>query len=121
MIDPVELTQTRVFARLAAADLGCPVYGDPLGGKDRPYAAIDVRISGREGVLELHVWSDYRGEKEALAILNAAYPHLHRRRLVSEQGVAVMAIHQETAVQIEENGSVRHGQASYRLLVRQRA
>ncbi|GAB5387084.1 MAG: hypothetical protein Alpg2KO_00520 [Alphaproteobacteria bacterium] len=120
MIDPVELIQKRTFARLNVEEFGYPIYGDPPKDAPLPYAAIDVSVKGRDGVLEVHVWSEYRGEKEALEILNAAFPLLHRRRLVSEQGVTAMAIHQETEVQIEENGSVRHGRAIYKLLVRQR-
>lgn len=120
LMDPTALILTRAFEHLAAADLDCPIFGEPPADTEMPYAALDVAVEGRRGSLEVHVWSAYRGEAEALAILGRAHTLLHDRRLVSQDGVAVWVIHESTRVMVEDAGAVRHGLSVFTLLISQR-
>lgn len=121
MTDQVWPVQRAIYSRLATANpLICEgrVFDAPEDGTQKPYVEIgDVNpiaddatgSDGFETVVTLHVWSDYRGNKEAIDIIGQIRSALHQKTL-DETGLSSCSCYlRGSQVFDDPNGITRHG------------
>lgn len=70
---------------------------------------------GARQIMALHVWSRYRGRKEALAILNAVHALLHYGNLTVTGHNAVACRWRDSAIMLDDDGLTYHGIAHYQI------
>lgn len=73
--------------------------------------------SGAESTVTLHVWSQYRGSKEAKDIQGLIYQALHRYELPVNGYQLVTIDFEYSDVVLDADGKTRHGICRYRSLV----
>jgi len=102
------------------------VYDDVPEGTAYPYVVIgddtavnsgSKTIDGNEHTLNIHVWSRYRGKKEAVEIMERIYTLLHNVD-ISLSGASLINIRQEfNTVLVDADGITRHGIIRFRAVV----
>src|SRR5690606_34355650 len=103
------------------------VYDDvPQSASSFPYVVIgeDTHIPwdtddsvGSESTITLHVWSRYRGKKEAKDIQGLIYQALNRYELAVDGFHLVTLEFDYSDVLLDADGHTRHGVCRYRALV----
>jgi len=121
-----EALQQAVFDRLSGYPGMPTVYDDVPKGAAFPYVAIgeDTHIPwdtddsvGSESTVTLHVWSRYRGKKEAKQIQGLIYDALNRHELVVAGFVVVTLEFVYSDVLLDPDALTRHGVQRFRALV----
>jgi hypothetical protein len=120
--------QQASFDRLSSYPGMPTVYDDVPTGAAFPYVVIgeDTHIPfdtddslGSESTVTFHVWSRYRGKKEAKEILGLIYEALTRQAL-SVVGHDLITIEFDYSdVLLDPDGITRHGVSRFRWLVEQ--
>lgn len=121
--------QTAIYQKLSLA-LAVPVYDhvpqvDDAGDNgDYPYVRIESprdnendtdNDTGFDTTIQLHVWSRYRGNKEAAELQAQIYNALHRQDL-TVTGYGVSDVHQEfSEIMLDPDGITRHGVQRFRI------
>lgn len=73
--------------------------------------------NGFEAILNIHVWSRYRGRKETKEIQKAIYDALHNTTLVVS-GYDTIVIQQQSALTLlDPDGKTRHGVQALKVLI----
>jgi hypothetical protein len=94
MSDPSVAFQTAIYTQLDA-QLSVPVYDSVPQSATYPYVTIDYQDSSRanwlsdrkdEKTMYFAVWSDYRGQKEVLAIMSELDTLLNNQRFTLSTG-----------------------------------
>lgn len=113
-----EAVQKAVYDKLVAALPAVPVYDYPTPDAATPFAVIasqDVKPDdtlaqlGYRHQLKIQFWSSYRGQKEVLELLDAAWLALHGATLALDAGHAIVCrcASQESA--LDDDGLSRRG------------
>ena len=102
------------------------VYDDVPEGATYPYVVIGEQtavnfgsktLDGLEYTLTIHVWSQYRGRKEAKEIMEKIYDVLHESSL-SVTGASLVNLRQEFETSlVDSDGITRHGVMRFRAVV----
>lgn len=120
--------QKTVFAALNAALVGppvVPVLDEVLDNQPLPYVRIgeltgtewDTDNSlGRETTLTVHSWSEYRGMKELLEIMDKIKLALHNVNLVVTGEIFVLCFWEFSETMLDSDGLTRHGVQRFRLI-----
>ena len=83
-------------------------------------APFDTKTSiGREATVSLHVWSSYRGRKEAEQVLKAIYDVLHRQTLTVSGYSFILGQFIGSESFIDADGITRHGVCRFRFTLDQ--
>jgi hypothetical protein len=94
MSDPSVAFQTAIYTQLDA-QLSVPVYDSVPQSATYPYVTIDYQDSSRanwlsdrkdQKIMYFAVWSDYRGQKEVLAIMSELDTLLNNQRFTLSTG-----------------------------------
>jgi hypothetical protein len=94
MSDPSVAFQTAIYTELDA-QLSVPIYDSVPQSATYPYVTIDYQDSSRanwlsdrkdEKTMYFAVWSDYRGQKEVLAIMSELDTLLNNQRFTLSTG-----------------------------------
>jgi hypothetical protein len=118
--------QGAVYSALATALAPVKVYDDPPQGSAYPYVVIgddacaDASTKTDEGEdidLTIHVWSRYRGKKEAKEILAAIKDALHDQPLSATGWGLVMARFEFSSVFPDPDGLTMHGVSRFRFVL----
>ena len=133
MTDFASAIQTDIYEVLNAG-LSYPVYDDvpflPEGAptENFPYVVIgddtlvpfdnDTQI-GVEATLTIHVWSKYRGRKEAKDIQGEIYTLLNRASLTIAGYDVVDILFEFSETFVENDGNTRHGVQRFRITVQE--
>lgn len=125
----VELQKTIYTALNSDATLSAMitgVYDDVPEGSTYPYVVIGEQtavnfgsktLDGLEHTLTVHVWSQYRGRKEAKEIMERIYNILHESNL-SVTGANLVNLRQEfETTLVDSDGITRHGIMRFRAVV----
>ena len=125
----VELQKTIYTALNSDATLSAMitgVYDDVPEGSTYPYVVIGEQtavnfgsktLDGLEYTLTVHVWSQYRGRKEAKEIMERIYNILHESNL-SVTGANLVNLRQEfETTLVDSDGITRHGIMRFRAVV----
>jgi len=108
--------------------IGAPtrLYDSVPASATFPYVTLgDVQLrdfdtkdaSGFEQTLILHVWSRYRGRKEAKEIMQAVYDALHQQPLTIAGARFVDCRLQNASLAMDQDGLTLHGILRFRLIV----
>lgn len=125
--------QEAVYTLLAADTnlqnyIGAParLYDSVPASATFPYVTLgDVQLrdfdtkdqSGLEQILYFHVWSRYRGRKEAKEIMQALYDVLHQQALTVAGARFVDCRLQNASLGMDQDGLTLHGLLRFRLIV----
>ena len=118
--------QKAVYAALSAA-LMVPVYDDIPEGTSPPYVVIgDIAeegdyshdTDGRQALVTVHVWSAYRGMKEAREIGGEIISALHFKELTVTGYRPVPLVLEFFDVLRDPGGTLRHGILRFRAWIR---
>lgn len=103
-----------------------PVYDNVPQGAEPPYIVLGEAVNamndtdGYNGfniLYPIHVWSEYRGKAETLAIQTLIYKALHRGKF-SLSGYTCIAVTQESIQVLNDpDGITRHGVQQFRILM----
>lgn len=97
MADPTVAVHKAIYTALSA-DLTIPVYDHVPQKASYPYVEILRHVSTQrdslvaqkdEIVTYLTVWSDYKGQKQVLTVMEEIYNSLHRKKLTLDAGEMV--------------------------------
>lgn len=123
--------QTAVYQKLSSdtnVTSLAPVLDDVGEFQDYPYITIgedvinewdtDTTLGG-DASITIHVWSRYKGRKEAKEIMGAIYNSLHRQQLTAAGYDIVMANYTTETSFLDSDGLTRHGVQTYRILIDQ--
>lgn len=124
-----EALHKAVFDKLTA-DLATPVYDHVPPNASFPYVVIgeDTHVPfdtddslGSESTITIHVWSRYRGKKEAKQIQGEVYDALTRQELTVEDHDLVTIEFEYSDVVLDPDGQTRHGVQRFRAVVERSA
>jgi hypothetical protein len=116
--------QEAVFERLAAQP-NLTVYDDVPKNKTFPYVVVgeDTHVPfdtddslGAESTVTIHVWSRYRGKKEAKDIQGVVYDALTRQDLTIAGYDLITIEFDYSDVMLDADGITRHGVQRFRFL-----
>lgn len=102
------------------------VYDDVPEGTGFPYVVIGEdtatnigtnTVDALEHTLTLHVWSQYRGRKEAKQIMSRIYEILHNADLSATDAVLVNLRQEFETTLVEADGLTRHGVMRFRAVM----
>lgn len=114
--------QAAIFAQVST--LGYPTYDHVPQGADFPYVVIgddtaqpyDTDDSvGAETTCTIHVWSRYRGRKEAKDICAAIYGKLHRKDFPVAGAALIECQAEFEQTLLDPDGLTRHGIIRFRI------
>lgn len=117
--------QKAIFTALTAA-LSVSVYDHVPDGAEMPYVVLDSQqarpnepLSSRrdEVMVYLTVWTKYRGQAQALGILNTIYDTLHQARLPMEAGRLVRSYVVRKWTEPDLSEEIHKGKATVRAIV----
>jgi hypothetical protein len=120
--------QQAIFDALTAYPGMPAVYDDVPTNAEYPYVALgeDTHIPfdtddslGAESTLTIHVWSRYRGKKEAKDIQALVYAALTRQALYVEDHDLITIEFEYSDVTLDPDGITRHGVQRLRSLCEQ--
>ena len=121
--------QKAVFDKLnndAAVTALAPVLDDVDESQSFPYVSIGedvinewdtVSDSGGDASITIHVWSRYKGRKQAKEIMGKVYDSLHRQQLTAAGYDVVMSNFETETSFLDSDGLTRHGVQTYRILI----
>lgn len=125
-----EALQAAVFDRLDGYPGIDRVYDDVPKNANFPYVVIgeDTHVpfdtddsTGCEATITIHVWSRYRGKKEAKQIQGLIYEALNREPLILEDHSLVTIEFEYSDVLLDPDGITRHGVQRFRAIVERSA
>lgn len=103
-----------------------PIYDNVPQGAEPPYIVLGEAINAMDDtdgyngfniLYPIHVWSEYRGKAETLAIQSLIYKALHRGKF-SLSGYTCIAVTQESSQVLNDpDGITRHGVQQFRILM----
>lgn len=97
---------------LADSDFPFVVIGeDDIEGDDTD-TSLGFQIEA-----EIHVWSRYRGRKEAKDIQGLVYDALHRQTLTVAGFAFVDCVFEESRTVLDPDGKTRHGISIFRVMI----
>ena len=123
--------QTIIYSTLSGdsnltSTLGAGVYDDVPEGSSFPYVVLGEEtamdygtndVDGSENTLTIHVWSQYKGSKEAQNILDRIHTLLHDSSL-SVSGFNLINLRFEFSdILRDPDGVTRHGVSRYRAIM----
>lgn len=124
-----EALHQAVFERLSD-ELSTPVYDDVPRNAAFPYVVVgeDTHVPfdtddslGSESTITIHVWSRYRGKKEAKQLQGLIYDALTRQELTVEDHDLVTIEFEYSDVVLDPDGQTRHGVQRFRAVVERSA
>lgn len=127
MSDAALEVQTAVLTQLIA-QLTCPIYDHVPEDTNFPYVTIgqdtqdDWSGEGFEGethTLTIHIWSQYRGRKEAKDLMKEIKDALHEQSLTLTGHSLVLLRWEFADTVLEEDGRTYHGTQRFRALTQE--
>lgn len=124
-----EALHEAVFDRLSG-QLSTPVYDNVPKNASFPYVVIgeDTHVPfdtddslGSESTVTIHVWSRYRGKKEAKQIQGEIYDALTRQELELDGYDLITIEFEYSDVLLDPDGITRHGVQRFRAIVERSA
>lgn len=124
-----EALHQAVFERLSD-ELSTPVYDDVPRNAAFPYVVVgeDTHVPfdtddslGSESTVTIHVWSRYRGKKEAKQIQGEIYDALTRQELTVEDHDLITIEFEYSDVVLDPDAQTRHGVQRFRAVVERSA
>jgi hypothetical protein len=113
-----------IYAALVAAPpIGAGVYEAAPQGADYPHIEIDggraydwsaQLLRGEETLVEIHVWSRYRGHKEARELLGKIKDRLHEQPLSLTGATFIDMRFEDLELFTDADGMTRHGIIRFR-------
>lgn len=103
-----------------------PQVSDSGAGSAFPYVTLGENTvsawatddwSGGDAVVRVHVWSRYRGRKEALEILDLIRAALDRATFAITGYTNVTCDFLQSFVEVDPDGLTRHGVIEFRILI----
>ncbi len=74
-------------------------------------------FDGQDFGVRVHIWSSYRGFKEAREKLDLVHTALHHVTLTVTGAVCVLSEYQDTQYILDPDGLTRHGVSTFRVLL----
>lgn len=124
-----EALHQAVFERLSD-ELSTPVYDDVPRNAAFPYVVVgeDTHVPfdtddslGSESTVTIHVWSRYRGKKEAKQIQGEIYDALTRQELTVKDHDLITIEFEYSDVVLDPDAITRHGVQRFRAIVERSA
>lgn len=122
MSDPLWGLQQAIYTTLSAAMTPVPVLDDVPEGTTYPYVAIgdaqgmDVgskTADSEEYLIDIHVWSTYRGRKEVRELLGQVKDALHRAPLTVAGFTVVDIRFRDSQDFLDADGVTRHAVCTF--------
>jgi hypothetical protein len=104
-------TEVEVWSAMAPDGYPLP-YLSVSGASGQPFDTKDS--DGLSAVVDVHVWTDYRGELQCLQLMDAVTDALHDAALILDNADLVMCILNNTAgPMLDPDGRTLHGVCSF--------
>ena len=106
-------TQKAVYDALKAALAPVKVFDSVPDGTAKPYVSLDAQDVAHDDLLSevkyqrriyLSIWSEYKGQKEVLGIVDAIEAALHSKRLPMDEGRMILATVERVRSNLDADG-----------------